>query len=157
MTTKFAVAAAITLAVACAGGAQAQVARTGAPNSPIAASATVPAGYETIYLSGALPDGPAAGQPAGDAEAQSNNVFAKIGASLKALGLSEADVVKMTIFMAAPEGQKMDFAGMMKAYSKFYGSPTQPNKPTRSTVQVAALASPTALIEVEVIAVRKPK
>ena len=155
MTIK--IAAALAIAAVCATGAQAQVVRTGAPTGAIAASATVPAGYETIYLSGALPDAPAAGAAAGDAEAQANNVFAKVGASLKALGLSEADVVKMTIFMAAPDGQRMDFAGMMKAYTKFYGSPTQPNKPTRSTVQVAGLASPTALLEFEVTAVRKPK
>jgi enamine deaminase RidA (YjgF/YER057c/UK114 family) len=145
------------LAAACATAAQAQgpVTRTGA--GPIASTVTVPAGYETVYFSGALPDGPAAGAQPLDAEGQSNNVFAKIGANLKAQGLTEADVVSMTIFMVAPEGQKMDFAGMMRAYSKFYGTPTQPNKPTRSTVQVAALASATALIEVEVTAVRKPK
>jgi len=50
----------------------------------------------------------------------------------------------------------MDFAGMMRAYLKHYGTPGQPNKPTRSTVQVAALAAPAALLEVEVTAVRKP-
>jgi enamine deaminase RidA (YjgF/YER057c/UK114 family) len=85
------------------------------------------------------------------------DVFTKIGASLKAVGLTEADVVSMTIYMVAPEGQRMDFAGMMKSYTKFYGTAAQPNKPTRSTVQVAALASATALLEVEVTAVRKPK
>jgi enamine deaminase RidA (YjgF/YER057c/UK114 family) len=143
------------LLAACATGAQAQVTRTG--TGFIASTVTVPAGYETVYLSGALPTAPAAGAPAGDAEAQSLDVFTKIGASLKAIGLTEADVVSMTIYMAAPDGQRMDFAGMMKSYSKFYGTATQPNKPTRSTVQVANLASPTALIEVEVTAVRKPK
>ncbi len=142
---------------ACAGAAQAQgpVVRNG--TGFIASNITVPAGYETVYFSGALPDAPAAGAAPMDAEGQSNNVFAKIGANLKSQGLTEADVVSMTIFMVAPEGQRMDFAGMMRAYSKFYGTATQPNKPTRSTVQVAALASPTALIEVEVTAVRKPK
>jgi enamine deaminase RidA (YjgF/YER057c/UK114 family) len=143
------------LVAACATGAQAQVTRTG--TGAIAATVTVPAGYETVYLSGALPSPPPAGAPPMDAEAQSMDVFTKIGASLKAVGLTEADVVSMTIFMVAPEGQRMDFAGMMRAYTKFYGTPTQPNKPTRSTVQVAALASATALIEVEVTAVRKPQ
>ncbi len=156
MTTKLA-AAALALAAICATGAHAQIVRTGPPTAIIAASATVPAGYETVYLSGALPDAPAAGAAAGDAEAQAMNVFAKVGASLKALGLSEADVVHMTIYMAAPNGARMDFAGMMKAYTKFYGTPEQPMKPTRSTVQVANLASPTALLEVEVTAARKPK
>jgi enamine deaminase RidA (YjgF/YER057c/UK114 family) len=156
MTFKFA-AAALALAAVCASGAQAQVVRTGAPTAIIASSATVPAGYETVYLSGTLPDAPAAGQPAGNAEAQANNVFTKVGASLKALGLSEADVVHMTIYMATPDGSVMDFAGMMKAYTKFYGTATQPMKPTRSTVQVLHLAQPTALLEVEVTAARKAK
>jgi enamine deaminase RidA (YjgF/YER057c/UK114 family) len=156
MTMKLA-AAAIALAAVCATGAQAQVVRTGAPTAIIAASATVPAGYETVYLSGALPDAPAAGAAPMDAEGQANNVFAKVGASLKALGLSEADVVHMTIYMATPDGKVMDFAGMMKAYTKFYGTAAQPMKPTRSTVQVLHLASPTALLEVEVTAARKPK
>jgi len=50
---------------------------------------------------------------------------------------------------------KMDFAGMMEAYKQFFGTDQQPNKPARSTVQVAALALPGALVEIEVIAVRK--
>ena len=145
------------LIAACATGAQAQVTRTGPATSFIAGTVTVPAGYETIYFSGALPDAPAAGAAPMDAEAQSNNVFAKISANLKAMGLTEADVVSMTIYMVGSDGKPMDFQGMMKGYSKYYGTATQPNKPTRSTVQVAGLASPTALLEVEVTAVRKPK
>ena len=143
------------LIAACATGAQAQVTRTG--TGFIASTVTVPAGYETVYFSGALPDAPAAGAAPMDAEGQANNVFAKISANLKAAGLTEADVVSMTIYMVGPGGKPMDFQGMMKGYSKYYGTATQPNKPTRSTVQVAGLASPTALLEVEVTAVRKPK
>jgi enamine deaminase RidA (YjgF/YER057c/UK114 family) len=43
---------------------------------------------------------------------------------------------------------------MQSEYVKYFGTSDQPNKPARSTVQVAALAAPWALIEVEVIAVR---
>ena len=49
---------------------------------------------------------------------------------------------------------KMDFAGMMAAYSQFFGTTDQPNKPARTTVQVAGLASPGALVEIEAQAVR---
>lgn len=66
------------------------------------------------------------------------------------------DVVKMTVFLAgdpAKEG-KLDFPGLQASYTKFFGTPSQPNKPARSAVQVAALAAPWALLEVEVIAVR---
>jgi enamine deaminase RidA (YjgF/YER057c/UK114 family) len=48
----------------------------------------------------------------------------------------------------------MDFAGMMAAYGRHYGTAAQPNKPTRSTVEVANLVSPGAFIEVEVIAAK---
>jgi enamine deaminase RidA (YjgF/YER057c/UK114 family) len=66
------------------------------------------------------------------------------------------DVVKMTVFMAgdSEKGGKMDFMGMMKSYRKFFGTPDQPNLPTRSAVQVAALAAPWSLIEIEVTAVK---
>jgi enamine deaminase RidA (YjgF/YER057c/UK114 family) len=43
---------------------------------------------------------------------------------------------------------------MMAAYTKFFGTAEQPNKPARSTVQVAGLVAQGALVEVEVIAVR---
>ena len=142
-----------------AGGARAaEVARTyDTPTSFIARAIVVPAGYETVYLSGIMPDPPAAPTPWADAETQAANVFAKIGAVLKAHGLSEADVVSMTIYMAAAPGERMDFDGMMKSYRKYYGSETQPNRPARSTVQVANLGIAGALMEIEVTAVRKPR
>ena len=155
MLKKTIIAAALMAAVAAPALAQGPVTRTG--TGFIANTVTVPAGYETVYFSGALPDAPAAGAAPMDAEGQSNNVFAKISANLKAQGLTEADVVSMTIYMVGKDGKPMDFQGMMKGYSAYYGTATQPNKPTRSTVQVAGLASPTALLEVEVTAVRKPK
>ncbi|MGA3133860.1 MAG: hypothetical protein ABSD59_24115 [Terracidiphilus sp.] len=46
---------------------------------------------------------------------------------------------------------------MMKSYTKFFGTPEQPGDPARSAMQVAALAAPWGLIEIEVIAVRSSK
>jgi len=51
-------------------------------------------------------------------------------------------------------GGKLDFAGMNAVFTQFFGTKEQPNKPARSTVQVAALAAPGPLLEVEVIAVK---
>jgi enamine deaminase RidA (YjgF/YER057c/UK114 family) len=48
----------------------------------------------------------------------------------------------------------MDFAGFMSGYTQFFGTKDQPNKPARSAMQVAALAAPGALVEIEVIAVK---
>jgi len=160
MIARFAAdALALASTAALAGGASAaEVTRTyTTPTAGIARTVTVPAGYETVYLSGILPDLPPAPQPAGDAEAQTANVLAKIGGVLREQGLTEADVVSMTIYMWAPPGERMDFDGMMRAYSKLYGSPAQPNRPTRSTVQVVNLGIPRARLEIEVTAVRKPK
>ena len=51
------------------------------------------------------------------------------------------DVVMMRVYMAADPAMenKLDFAGMNAAYAKFFGTTEQPNKPARSTFQVAAL------------------
>jgi enamine deaminase RidA (YjgF/YER057c/UK114 family) len=119
---------------------------------------------DTFYLSGQLADpvtpaDPAKGTPpvfGGDTQSQAFNIFNKIQARLKEQGLDMKDVVKMTVFLAGDpaKGGKLDFPGLQASYTKFFGTPTQPNKPARSAVQVAALAAPGALLEVEVIAVR---
>lgn len=117
---------------------------------------------DTFYLSGQLaspitPADPAKGTPAdyGDTKTQAASVFAKIQKALQAQGLDMKDVVKMTVFLAPdPHMGKLDFPGMQSEYVKFFGTKDQPNKPARSAVQVAALAAPWALLEVEVIAVR---
>lgn len=121
---------------------------------------------DTLYVSGQLaspatPADAAKGTPAvyGDTEAQSMSALNKIQALLKEQGLTMGDVVMMHVFMAGDpsNGGKLDFAGMMKSYNKFFGTPDQPNKPARSAMQVAALAAPWALVEIEVIAVRSSK
>jgi enamine deaminase RidA (YjgF/YER057c/UK114 family) len=128
----------------------------------------VPAGFDTVYVSGALPqvvnkDAPKGSVEAyGDMETQTMSVLTTIKGTLAQLGLGMGDVVKMTVFMAADptKDNKLNFPGLMAGYSKFFGTADQPNKPARSAVQVAALVAPGALLEVEVIAVRpheKPK
>jgi len=119
---------------------------------------------DTLYLSGQLaspvtPADPAKGTPAvyGDTKTQAFSALTKIQTLLKEQGLDMKDVVKMTVFMAGDPalGNKLDFAGMMASYNQFFGTKEQPNKPARSAMQVAALAAPWALIEIEVIAVRQ--
>ncbi len=132
------------------------------PTAVIAGAVTVPSGFDTVYLSGVLPDpitpaGSAVAADYGTTEQQTGSVLTKLAAALKAQGLTEGDVVKMTVFLAGDpaQGGRMDFAGMMRAYGRHYGTPAQPNRPARSTVQVAALVFPTALVEIEVIAARR--
>jgi enamine deaminase RidA (YjgF/YER057c/UK114 family) len=104
------------------------------------------------------PGDTAKGTPAvyGDTKAQALSALQKIQALLKEQGLEMKDVVKMTVFLAgdpALDG-KLDFAGLQASYTQFFGTKEQPNKPARSAMQVAALAAPWALVEIEVIAVR---
>jgi len=118
---------------------------------------------DTLYLSGQLaspvtPADAAKGTAAvyGDTEAQTMSTLTRIQAALKAEGLTLGDVVMMHVYLAGDpaKGGKLDFPGMMAAYTRFFGTKEQPNKPARSAMQVAALAAPWALVEIEVIAVK---
>jgi enamine deaminase RidA (YjgF/YER057c/UK114 family) len=164
-----ALASSVVLSVAVAAVAQAEdVIRTPLPDGnpfPISAAVTVPAGYDTVYVSGALPsiankDAPKGSVEAfGDMATQAESALTSIKATLAKLGLGMGDVVKMTVFMVADptKDNKLDFAGLMSAYTKFFGTPEQPNKPARSAMQVAALVAPGALVEIEAIAVKPHK
>ena len=118
---------------------------------------------DMFYLSGQLPTpatpaDSAKGTPAvyGNTQAQSENVFLKIQNALKEQGLGMGDIVMMRVYLAADPamGGKFDSAGMNAAFSKFFGTPEQPNKPARSTFGVAALVAADALLEIEVQAAR---
>ncbi len=150
-------------AMLIAGSGQAQdIVRSGAAESPIAGSVTVPGNARLIYVSGTVPDAIKADAPAGsverfgDTEVQTKSVLGKIETALKTQGLGMGDVVMMRVFLVAPPGAKaMDFAGMMRGYRNFFGTPAQPLKPARSTMQVAGLVDPGWLVEIEVTAARK--
>ena len=144
----------------CAGAAQAQeVRRVGAAEAPISASVEVPAGSRLVYVSGTVPDPVDANAPAGsvarygDTVTQTRSVLGKVAAQLGQHGLGLGDVVMMRVFLVAPPGQpRMDFGAMMTAYREFFGTPAQPNRPARSTMQVAGLVDPGWLVEIEVTA-----
>jgi enamine deaminase RidA (YjgF/YER057c/UK114 family) len=123
----------------------------------------VPAGYRTIYLSGVVPSLMDPAKPGstieayGDTQAQTVSVLRNIERNLKRIDLSMSDVIKMQVFLVGDpklEG-KMDFKGLMAGYTQFFGTPGQPNLPTRSVFQVSGLANPGWLVEIEVIAVTR--
>lgn len=128
--------------------------------TPYARTIVIPPGYETIRLPGIVADPlqPAAdGKPAvwGDTEQQAESVFGKIKGVLGEIGAGEGDVVAMTVYLVAPPGtDQMDFAGMGRAYARHYGNEAQPQRPVRSTVEVAGLVQPGMLVEIEVTAAR---
>lgn len=142
-----------------------EIVRGGSPTSPIASVVTVPAGYDTIYVSGMTPPvidpkGDTA-LPAtfGDTKTQTMGVLKRIEEALKSQGATMGDVVMMRVLLVGDpaKGGKMDFMGMMEAYKTFFGTAEQPNKPSRITSQVSGLVAGGMLVEIEVQAARKPK
>ena len=124
---------------------------------PIARAVEVPAGNTLYFHSGSTPtprmQAPP-GTPAhwGDTKTQALSVFGRMEESLDSMGLGFGDVVAMTAYLVGDPatGGRMDFAGFMAAYSQYFGTKEQPNLPSRSTVQVAGLAAPGMLVEIEV-------
>ena len=125
-----------------------------ANNSPFPISEGVWVG-DTLYLSGMLDSSVAKSTP-GDTQTQTIHTLDAIKAALAEQHLSLGDVILMHVYLAGDpaQGGKMDFAGFMKAYSQYFGTKDQPNKPARSAFQVAALVAPGALVEIEVIAAK---
>ena len=133
------------------------------PTFPIATSVSVPAEADVIYVSGTLADVADEKAPAGsierfgDTAAQAKSVFAKIAKELQAAGFTMDDVVKMNVYLVGDprKGGTMDFEGLMQAYMKVYGlRPTEKKLPARTTLQVAGLPVPGALVEIEVVAAK---
>jgi enamine deaminase RidA (YjgF/YER057c/UK114 family) len=133
------------------------------PNLPIATSVVVPAGADIVFVSGTLPDVADGKAPAGsierfgDTETQVRSVLAKLAKELETAGFTMADVVKMNVFLVGDprKGGAMDFEGLMKAYLQLYGLGVRNQAlPARTTVQVAGLPVPGALVEIEVVAAR---
>jgi enamine deaminase RidA (YjgF/YER057c/UK114 family) len=134
------------------------------PNSnfPIAQAVEVPAGKTTVYVSGAVPivtDQAAERNTVaayGDTKTQTESVLRAIEKTLAGMNLKMGDVIKMQVFLVgdSAKGGRMDFAGFMEGYTQFFGTKDQPNLPSRSVFQVAGLANPGFLVEIEVTAVR---
>jgi len=151
--------AAVLVAASCGMQAQTTVKRVYGPPAQKFANA-VWAG-DTLYVAGQLasPEKSAAtGASAtyGDTKTQTLSALKNIETILKSQGLTMGDVVQMHVFLAGDpaNGGKMDFAGMNEAYSQYFGTAEQPNKPVRAAMQVAGLAAPWAVVEIMVVAVR---
>lgn len=137
----------------------------GGSKFPIARAVEVPAGTTLVFHSGITPTpaNPAAAEGSaaywGDTKIQALSAFKRISESLDSLGLGFGDVVSMTVYLVGDPAKqgRMDFAGFMEAYSQHFGTASQPNLPSRSTVQVAGLVAPGMLVEIEVTLARITK
>lgn len=98
-----------------------------------------------VFASGQLPIDPATGQFPEGIKEQTRQSLTNAKSILEAAGLSLANVVKTTVFLA----DMGDFAAMNEVYSEFFAAPF----PARSAVAVKTLPK-NALVEVECIAAK---
>lgn len=134
-------AAAAVLAIPALAGAQ----RSTIVPQGMSASATLTPGIkmgDVIYTSGQL--GTSRDSTQNTIQAQTKKSLENVKAVIEAGGGTMGSVLKCTVFLA----DMKDFQAMNSVYSTFF--PKEP--PARSTVAVAALASPTAKVEIECIA-----
>lgn len=109
-------------------------------------SQAIDSGAGLVFLSGQLPIDPATGSfPEGGVKEQTRQSLLNVQAILDAAGLSLANVIKTTVFLA----DMGDFAAMNEVYAQFFSEPF----PARSAVAVKALPKG-ALVEIECIAAK---
>jgi len=129
------------------------------PTAVISSVVSIPPGSRIIYLSGSTgsPLDPTKPEEVGDTKAQTLSILTKMKATLEKMGLGMGDIVKMNVFLVSPTpGGHMDSAAMNEVFKTFFGTPEQPNRPARTTVQVAALGRPTTLVEIEAVVAKAP-
>ena len=103
---------------------------------------------DLVFLSGALGTKPGGGGLAdGGIEGQTRQALENVKASAALAGVTMADIAKCSVFLT----DVANFQAMNGVYKEFF--PTEP--PARTTVGVAGLVVPGALIEIECIAAAK--
>ncbi len=120
------------------------ISTTGAPGAIGPYSQAIASG-DLVFCSGQLGLDPATGELVEGVEGQADRAMRNLGAVLDAAGLTLADVVKTTIFLA----DMADFAAVNAVYGRYVPDPP----PARSTVEVAALPK-AGRVEIEAIARR---
>jgi 2-iminobutanoate/2-iminopropanoate deaminase len=106
-------------------------------------SAALRAG-QLLFISGQVPLDPKTGRMVeGDIGEHTRRVLQNVGTLLEAAGLSYANVVRTTVFLA----DMNDFKAMNEAYAAFFAEPY----PARSTIQAARLPRD-ARVEIDAIA-----
>ena len=98
---------------------------------------------DLLFTSGQLGVDPETGELAEGVEAQTRQALRNLGAVLNAEGLTLADTVKTTIYLADME----DFATVNDVYAGAFSPPF----PARSTVEVARLPKD-ARVEIDLVA-----
>ena len=154
---------AVTLSAEAQGGPPSKVTFTGGRGN-ISNTVAIPANAAVVWTSGTVPSVADTSAPQGsrarygDTKTQAVSVLKAIEARLKEHGLGMKDVVYLRAYLVPDKekGGTIDTQGWNAAYGEFFNNATNPVKPARSTVGVAALVSPEWLVEVEAFAVFPP-
>jgi len=101
---------------------------------------------DVLHVSGQIAVDSTDGRVVGDVELQTQRVLEQIQAIVEAAGMTLADVVATTVYLADLE----EFSRMNSIYARHFPDPA----PARSTVEVARLPRD-ARIEVSAVAVRR--
>ena len=121
-----------------------EIATTAAPGAIGPYSQAIDTGT-FVFASGLLPVDHSTGTMPADITAQTEMSLRNVAAVLAGAGLTLANVVKTTAFLA----DMGDFAAMNEVYARHFPAPF----PARSAVAVRTLPK-NALVEIEVVAVR---
>ena len=122
----------------------------------------MPSGYTTFHMSGSGPtiaDPTAPGGAAssfGDTVVQTTSTLAGLKNKLAQPGSLFADVVQARAYPVGDpaRGGRMEFAGTNGLWLKVFGIPDRPDKPARTTIQVAGLPVSGALVDIDLVAVK---
>jgi 2-iminobutanoate/2-iminopropanoate deaminase len=102
-------------------------------------------GGRMLFSAGQIGLDPATGEMvAGGVAEQTARVFANLQAILRGAGLTLADVVKTTVYLA----DMADFQAMNEVYARHFSGPP----PARTTIAAAGLPK-SARVEIEVVAI----
>jgi len=97
-----------------------------------------------LFLSGNVGSDPTTGKIVeGGIKAQTRQTLENLKAIVEAAGSSLDKALKAGVFLTDME----DFAGMNEVFRSYF--PSEP--PTRSTVEISALAAPDAVVEIDLI------
>ena len=102
---------------------------------------------DVVFLSGTLGTKPGGGLADGGIEGQTRQALENVKSAVTLAGGSMADIAKCTVFLT----DVANFQAMNGVYREFFA--TEP--PARTTVAVAGLVVPGALIEIECMAAAK--
>jgi enamine deaminase RidA (YjgF/YER057c/UK114 family) len=132
----------------------------GSPESRISSSVAISPNAPLYFTSGMLadaqdPDAPFGDRAQrGDMEFQATSALQKLEANLRSVGLTFRDVffLRAMVFPDPLDEGNVDFAGWNRAYSNFFNTPSNPHKPTRTTMAAPGFNVSNMLIEIEVYA-----